>query len=97
MFDIFDFVQKSGLHVFIGAPHKEHPELMYLSVSTDDYSEEELFMVKQPDEKEEEFDARVKIRLEYLAAKIGSKTAVQISNTYASHKRAEIERFFKGE
>ncbi|MBQ3981776.1 MAG: hypothetical protein II631_06995 [Treponema sp.] len=95
MFDIFEFAKETGLCVFFGAPSVKAPECGYLSVCNDDDSAEEVFMLRQCDETDAEYEGRLKHRLECLAKELKDKDAEHRSNADNARRREEIEQFFR--
>lgn len=95
MFDIIDFVNQSGLIItFAGL---DDPVLIGVAVS--DYDSgimvNDVFMVRQPDESDSDYESRLKAFVEKQAAKIGKEKAGQISAKQVSRQLAERERFFR--
>ena len=95
MFDIFKFAQETGLCVFVGAPSAKAPECGYLSVCNDDDSAEEVFMLRQCDETDAEYEGRMKHRLECLAQELKDKDEEHRSNADKARRREEMEQFFR--
>ena len=98
MFDIIDFVNQSGLTITF-ASLVDDPVLIGVAVS--DYDSgimvNDVFIVRQPDESDSEYESRLKAFVERQAAKIGKEKAGQISAKLVSRQLAEREKFFRCE
>lgn len=96
MFDVPKFVRNSKFSVTIVGLEKE--DIVGIAVSDDcGYMSGGIFMVKQPDETETQYSDRYERFVSAHAANLGRKKAQHIKNAYDSHKRAEIEKLFRGQ
>lgn len=98
MFDIIDFVNQSGLTITF-ARLVDDP--VFIGVGVSDYDSgivvTGVFMVRQPDESDSQYESRLKAFVERQAAKIGKEKASQISAKQVSRQLAEREKFFRCE
>ncbi len=98
MFDIIDFVNQSDLTITF-ASLVDDP--VFIGVAVSDYDSgimvTDVFMVRQPDETDSDYDSRLRAFVEKQAAKIGKEKAGQISAKQVSRQLAEREKFFRCE